>query len=58
MLCVQQYLGIGYVIVKSQSQFIYSNFKEEYACSVSGPIYQCTKNSIENWDRGTSDNKK
>jgi hypothetical protein len=55
MMCVQQYLGIGYVVAQSSNQFIYSNFKDEYACSVSSQIYQCTKGSIDDWQRNGGD---
>jgi hypothetical protein len=48
-MCVQQYLGIGYVVAQSSNQFIYSNFREEFACSVSSHIYQCRKGSIDDW---------
>ena len=58
MMCVQQNLGIGYVVVKSQSQFVYSNFKDEYACFVSGHIYQCEKKLIEGLvESGGANNK-
>jgi len=48
MMCLQQYLGIGYVVAQSPNTFIYSNFKEEYLCTVSKPVYQCTKQTINN----------
>ena len=47
LMCIQQYLGIGYVVAQSSNVFIYSNFKEEYLCTVSKPIYQCKKHAIE-----------
>ena len=42
MMCIQQYLGIGYVVAQSQNLLIYSNYREEYMCNVSGFSYQCT----------------
>lgn len=47
MMCIQQYLGIGYVVAQSPNVFIYSNFKEKYVCTVSKPIYQCEKYVIQ-----------
>jgi hypothetical protein len=49
MTCVQQYLGIGYVVAQSSGQLIYSNYEEEFACSVSGYIYHCTSRNINSW---------
>jgi hypothetical protein len=48
MICIQQYLGIGYVVAQSQNVFIYSNYREKYVCTVTKPIYQCTKQTINN----------
>jgi hypothetical protein len=47
MMCIQQYLGMGYVVAQSQNLLIYSNYKEEYVCTVSKPIYQCARHVIE-----------
>ena len=46
MMCIQQYLGIGYVVAQSSEVLIYSNYREEYVCKVSKPIYQCEKHLI------------
>ena len=43
LMCIQQYLGIGYVVAQSQNFLIYSNYKEEYVCTVTKPVYQCEK---------------
>jgi len=48
MICLQQYLGIGYVVAQSQNLLIYSNYREEYVCTVTKPIYQCEKHLISN----------
>jgi|GWRWMinimDraft_13_1066021.scaffolds.fasta_scaffold94576_1 hypothetical protein len=46
MMCIQQYLGIGYVVAQSQNLLIYSNYREKYVCAITKPIYQCEKQLI------------
>mgnify|MGYP006281785889 CR=1 FL=1 len=40
-LCLQQMLGIGYVVSQSAGQLVYSTFNDQYLCNVSGPSYAC-----------------
>ena len=46
-LCAQQWLGIGYVVLKGGNTFVYSNFKTEYLCQASGNIYSCQAAPVE-----------
>jgi hypothetical protein len=41
VMCLQQYLGVGFVVAQSSDTLIYSNFKKQFACTYSGPIYRC-----------------
>jgi len=40
-MCLQQYLGVGFVVTSSADTLIYSNFKTVYACKYSGPSFNC-----------------
>jgi hypothetical protein len=46
-ICAQQWLGIGYVVLKGGNTFVYSNFKTEYICQASSNIYSCQVAPIE-----------
>lgn len=42
-ICVQQMLGIGYVIAQDRDTLVYSNFNTVYNCHKGGPIYSCVQ---------------
>jgi hypothetical protein len=48
-ICAQQWLGIGYIVLQGENTFLYTNFRMEYACHVSGKIYSCQGAPIEAW---------
>ena len=41
-LCVQQYLGIGYVVAQTPNTMVYATYNTEYICNSSGGAYSCT----------------
>lgn len=44
MICLQQYLGVGYVYTQSQNNLIYVTPTATYACIVHLPAMFCTEN--------------
>jgi len=40
-VCVQQYLGTGYVLTSDGQRFIWDGFSKDYVCTNYSNIYQC-----------------
>ena len=43
--CLQQYLGIGFVVLESQNSLVYSRFNRVYYCERSSYSYKCSTDS-------------
>jgi hypothetical protein len=43
MVCVQQYLSIGGIVVSDGQRFIWDGFNGDYICTSSSNIYQCSR---------------
>lgn len=42
-LCLQQWLGSGYVISQDDTTILFSTMQHIYLCNKSGPYYSCIK---------------
>jgi hypothetical protein len=43
VVCIQQYLGTGYVPISDRQRFIWDGFNQDYVCAVNSNIYTCSK---------------
>jgi hypothetical protein len=44
-MCLQQMLGLGFVVSQDSSTLVYSTFSDQFVCRFSGPSYACTQAS-------------
>jgi hypothetical protein len=49
MVCVQQYLSIGGIVISDGQRFIWDGFNGDYVCTVSSNIYQCSRTVLPNY---------
>jgi hypothetical protein len=42
-VCVQQYLGTGYIPVSDGQRFIWDGFNQDYVCAATSNIYTCSR---------------
>ena len=43
IVCIQQYLGTGYISISDQNRFIWDGFNRDYACTGVKPVYACSQ---------------
>ena len=42
-VCIQQYLGTGYITAIDGQRFIWDGFNQDYLCSGAANIYSCSR---------------
>ena len=48
MVCVQQYLGTGGVVISDGQRFVWDGFFASYACTANSYIYSCQRLAARN----------